>query len=113
MSAAWSGAGGCARAATGASKTDSASAILIIGGSYRRSTPTANKRSRAGSAPREPGDRRVDHLLVGARVELVADQRLGGSGGGGRGLGANLLERGALGGGDLVLGHAGAALDQS
>ncbi len=54
----------------------------------------------------------VDHFLVGAGVDMLADQGLGGGCGGGGGLGADFVDRGAFGGGDLVLGHAGAALDQ-
>jgi hypothetical protein len=43
---------------------------------------------------------------------LLGDQALGGGGGGVGGLGADFGDGAALGGGDLVLGHAGAALDQ-
>src|SRR5436309_3259444 len=75
--------------------------------------PSLEREGLRGSALGEAGDGGVDHLLVGPGVELVADQSVGGGGGGGRGLGADLVERGAPGGGDLVLGHAGAALDQS
>src|SRR5688500_17282730 len=57
-------------------------------------------------------DRLVDQRLVGGRVEAVADEQLGGGGGGGCRSGADLVDGGALGGGDLVLGHAGAPLDQ-
>src|SRR4051812_41932878 len=65
-----------------------------------------------GSARAQAGDGPVDQRLVGGGVELGADQDLGGGGGGSGGLGADLVEGGALGGGDLVLGHPGAALDQ-
>src|SRR5687768_4575390 len=73
---------------------------------------SASPQSKPGSGLAEPRDRLVDQRLVGLVVEILLDQPGGGGGGGAGGAGADLVDRGALGGGDLVLGHAGAALDQ-
>src|SRR4051812_42249197 len=126
MSPAWSWAGGCAQRTAGARRVAKRRRYLVIPAAYRRSLgllKASSPPSRSSAAPTlrhsqggmrlaagERGDRRIDHRLVGLRVELVADQGFGGGGGCRSGLGADLLERGALRGGDLVLGHAGAAL---
>ncbi len=58
----------------------------------------------------EAGDRLVDHGAVGAHVVLFRDQSRSSGGSGTGGAGADFLDRRALGGGDLVLGHASAAI---
>ena len=103
------------RAGRGVGRMAGADAGMGLGGSgRRRSCKTMHPGGGRGSAPSPNSAIVASTIALSARgVELVADQGFGGGGGGAGGLGADLVDRGALGGGDLVLGHAGAALDQS
>src|SRR4051794_24874694 len=66
----------------------------------------------SGLPPLDLADRLVDELRVGLGVVAAGDEARGGAGGGIGGRRAQFVDRGALLGGDLLLGDAAAALDQ-